>query len=107
MPIGYLGGSHPTGTSHCSLILFKGWSHCIDPHGHTKLGQGPGAEGESRAESVTSSFPLRGTGYHHPIQGQLDNWRLNSGKFKRQLRKGLILVQTLVTLALDDQGHQE
>jgi len=72
-------------------------------------GRVQGVEGESQAGTVTSSFTLGCdcAGYHHPVQGQVDNWGLNSGKFKRQLRKGLISVKTLGTLALDDQGRQQ
>ena len=72
-------------------------------------GRAQGQRESLEAGTVTSSFTLRGdcAGYHHPIQSQLDNWGLNSGKFKRQLRKGLILVKTFGMLALDDQGHQQ
>lgn len=57
--------------------------------------------GGSQAGTVTSSFPLRGecAASNHPIQPKHDNWGLNGGKFKPQLRKGLVLVKTHGLLA--------
>lgn len=57
--------------------------------------------GGSQAGTVTSSFPLRGecAASNHPSQPKRDNWGLNGGKFKPQLRRGLILVKTHGLLA--------
>lgn len=101
------------GTSHSSLILLKGWSH-TKPRLHlplwpysTKAEPRGRGRASSRDHHLLFSLGSDYVGYHHPVQCQLDNWGLNSGKFKRQLRIGLILVKTLGTLALDDQGHPQ